>query len=75
MMYFSFVVVDAAAANAQVMQSHSQSLAAILRDLSGGQDLFKRALRRVQPWYGDSGQWLMAAGPEDAPQLTRPFTD
>ena len=36
MMYFSLVVVDAAAANVQVMQSHSQSLVAIVRDLSGG---------------------------------------
>jgi len=34
MMYFSLVVVDAAAANVQVMQSHSQSLVAIVRDLS-----------------------------------------
>jgi len=34
MMYFSRVVVDAAAANVQVMQSHSQSLVAIVRDVS-----------------------------------------
>jgi len=55
MMYFSLVVVAAAAANAQVVKSHIQSRVAIVRDLSGGQDVFKRALRRVQPWYGNSG--------------------
>jgi len=55
MMYFSLDVVDAAAANVQLMQSHSQSLVAIVGDCSGEQDLFERALRRVQSWYGNSG--------------------
>lgn len=39
MMYFSLVVVDAAAANAQARQSHSQLLVAMFPDSLKGQDL------------------------------------